>query len=502
MRGGLRLQRPTESLRKMSKCDSYARFFAPLLFVLSLAFCSLGFSATSHAASTLDGMIQTTDKLLLNSDTPDGPDVTTRYTQIMHDTCPAIYDEYQDAITAGGSWSIMNLNTFYRGNAIYIVYSPEPGVDMSFSDAAHEWYSPYWYNSYRMHFSSAAKLITLYYYSGSGFDSFFCDQASIATDSYLSASYKVDSDSQNKFAHFLSTFDVQYPEGYEGDTIPDSWEPKPVVRPDFTYQVADKKVTAHDYRQDLPAVTPEEGYTIKGYSVEWSLFKCGSWDDTTKLCNSPSLKKYGIQLQDEDFTHSVDDYGDYTLEATYMVQECYRYPSYPATPDYCVYLNLSTELPDYDFDSTTIHLHIDGKSFSGDTKDMACDVSGYCEVPVVDCESKETFIDQLTCQFNQQFNVGVLNPSITAFKNLFTAFMVPSSPPCSLAISNVTVASHTFPLSQFGPTVCTESAQLRSVFPLASILVNGMLALAILSMIATIINRITNNNEQDIIQGV
>ena len=182
---------------------------------------------------------------------------------------------------------------------------------------------------------------------------------------------------------FIVSDNIDYPEGYEGSPVPGGVGTKTVVKPDFTYSVNNKDVQAKDYNLTLPTITPDEGYTIEGYSVEWSLFKCGSYTDVGNLCNDSSLSKYQILGQDDTFNYSVSDYGDYHLQANYLVQECYRYPSYPATPDYCFYVDFGAEaeLDDYDFTSTTVHLKIDGSSFSGDTKEGECDVSGFCEPP-------------------------------------------------------------------------------------------------------------------------
>lgn len=181
---------------------------------------------------------------------------------------------------------------------------------------------------------------------------------------------------------FFANIPITYPSGYAGTDAPDS-EPssKTTVKPDYTYSINVKDVTAKDYGQSLPEVTPDEGYTINGYSVEWTLYKCGSWTEVGHLCNSPTVTNHTIQPQDQQYQYSVDTFGDYQLSAQYLVQECYRYPSYPATPDNCFYVDLGTELPAYNFLTTTIHLPINGSSTSGDTKEGECDASGFCTPP-------------------------------------------------------------------------------------------------------------------------
>lgn len=234
---------------------------------------------------------------------------------------------------------------------------------------------------------------------------------------------------------FLATnTTVNYPTGYEGEEIPDSAPgAKTIIKPDFTYSVNNKDVQAKDYNQTLPTITPDEGYTIQGYSVEWSLFKCGSYTVVGNICNDPDLVKHQILPQGDNFNYSVSDYGDYHLQAQYLVQECYRYPSYPATPDYCFYVDFGAEaeLDDYDFTSTTVYLKIDGSAFSGDTKEGECDVSGFCEPPspYEDCSTYGLdVVGGLGCVI-RNFGVWLTNtlkmlfiPTGQFFKELFDDF--------------------------------------------------------------------------------
>lgn len=160
---------------------------------------------------------------------------------------------------------------------------------------------------------------------------------------------------------------------------------KPRIRPEFTYTVNGKSVQAKDYNQTLPTFEPDEGYTIAGYSVEWSLFKCATLELGT--CSDPDIVDHQIQPQDNYYNGTVEEYGNYQLQAQYLVQQCFRYASYPATPDYCFYVDLGVKLPDYFFTSTAVDLIINGDVISGDTKDGDCDISGHCEPPSIyeDC---------------------------------------------------------------------------------------------------------------------
>lgn len=178
----------------------------------------------------------------------------------------------------------------------------------------------------------------------------------------------------------IYNYDVRYPDNYQGENIDDySGARKQVIRPDFLYSVDYKTLKAKDVNQNLPKPTKlADGYTFKGYQVEWSLFSCGDSGTTSISCPSPELKKYGSLDQVSEFFHTVSDYGRYKLSAKYLLQQCYRYPSYPATPDRCVNLT-NRDFKNYDFIDTTVILNINGKNISGDTRAMDCSELGYCE---------------------------------------------------------------------------------------------------------------------------
>lgn len=166
---------------------------------------------------------------------------------------------------------------------------------------------------------------------------------------------------------------------YDGNIMVGNGKTK--IKPEFSYSVTGKDITATDKNVQLPEVTPTGGYTIKGYSVEWTLWECSSWTDVPPTCEDSEIVDHKIQDQNKKYEYTVSTYKNYKLEAQYLVQECYRYASYPDTPDHCVYVDLGTELPDYDFTSTTVRLNINGDNIAGDTADADCNVAGYCEPP-------------------------------------------------------------------------------------------------------------------------
>lgn len=202
-------------------------------------------------------------------------------------------------------------------------------------------------------------------------------------------------------------FNITYPEEYEGEHPPSSSGGGTPIKPEFEYRVLNKQVNARDYTQDLPVVTPDEGYTIQGYSVEWQLLKCTTYTEVGNICNDPDQVEYKILPQEQEFGFQVADYADYHLVADYLVQECYDYDGIPdedATPDYCFYVDLGSELPEYDFTSSTVHLKIDGSASSGSTSTFECDVSGFCQAPQFNCEDMLDFGSKFNCNIQKDFN--------------------------------------------------------------------------------------------------
>lgn len=306
---------------------------------------------------------------------------------------------------------------------------------------------------------------------------------------------------------YLYTGVITYPDGYEGSKPPTGIGNKPTISPQFTYQLSDKKLTATDHNLDLPTFTPDAGYNIVKYQVEWTTFKCGNYDTshgtTSGSCQSPSLKDHQILDQASDYSYTVDDYAHYQLTAEYLVQECYRYPSYPATPDYCFDVSLGTELPDYQFTSTSHDFNINGQSLSGDTASETCDVSGFCQVTAEDCTIQPDIFATMRCNFNNSLNTGLLNPSLNAFKSLMSSLVVPSSPTCGFTLANVNVpGGGIFSFGSFGSTVCSNAARIRDAFPIGPLAVNFLLALLELKLVVDLVNKLLNDKDNDVIVGV
>lgn len=210
-----------------------------------------------------------------------------------------------------------------------------------------------------------------------------------------------------------NTPNVIWPSDYSGPKPPSEIKDKPQMRPDFEYSVNNKDISAKDKNVKLPSYTPDDSERyFKNYSIMWHLFKCnGGYTELTKTCEDSDLIDTQDLPQNDRYNFKVNDLGIYSLEANYRALECYRYPSYPSTPDYCYYITLNDTLNEFDWTMTRVFLDVNGSSFTGDTKDLECDLNGNCELVnnYEQCDSLDlachlnNFWKRLTAFFNWLF---------------------------------------------------------------------------------------------------
>lgn len=268
---------------------------------------------------------------------------------------------------------------------------------------------------------------------------------------------------------FMANVNVEYPDGYEGDILPDSYAPPVQTDPLIDWWLTDKLVFSARYLDNLG---------IDNTAWTWKIFPA---DDNFQITGDPiytSDEIQGINM----FTYTFAEKGKYIARASFRIPA----PGLPPPPEVRTTLD--------------IQLNVDGYYQRGGTNHCQ---DGICNVPVIECAIQPTYLDRLNCKVEQMFNFGLLNPSLIAFRSLLSSFVVPTSPNCSIPLPNVQITpGRVFPLSSYSSIVCTRAEQLRNKFPIAPIVVNFALAMLLLWMIVKIINRILDNNKHDLIEGV
>ncbi len=340
------------------------RFFVYVLFGSFVSFsASTVLAADIHAASVFDDLPLITQTLTLKAGVYESPGLEATWQSYAIEECNGFAERNPDRALA-----VIQAKTGPSVQVLYIVEGKTNDSPITWIESAGTYYA----------LLGSSDVQWRWYMTLSGEGQVTCDKE--YESSVLMGVQTPPNPPSEDYQLFFNTFSQNYPTGYEGPLLEVS---KPLVRPDFSYVVNAKDIQATDHGKDLPTFEPDPGYKIKGYHVEWTLFECaGGFDPVAETCSGDlSLKDHKIQKQEDNYSYKVDLYGNYRLEAQYLVQECYRYPSYPATPDHCFYADLGQELPGYDFVPTRVNLKIDGSSISGDTRDDDCAEDGFCSPP-------------------------------------------------------------------------------------------------------------------------
>lgn len=357
-------------LNTFSVVRSKAFLFA-LLAISSLVISSLS-PLVASAATSYDPYVRTTDEVHLKYGSCEQVDVTTTYESYLND----LEKGSLNIAKANGTWGVsQNLNNPPRNDGIAIYWSLTTS-DLNFVGAD--------IGSEQILLENTSDIFVYFINMNSSCE---ITVSNTTTNSFGGVTTFTDYSSFGWLNLFLAGANINYPDGYEG--LPIETEPvteEEVIRPDFSYTIVDKSLNVKDINNSLPEFVPDEGYTFKGWEVEWSLFYCaGGWSDIGSTCETElELKDYDILPRESNYLTDVDIYGDYRLSAQYVAQQCYRYPSYPETPDYCFYVvggEDEASLDGYRFPPTTVDLKFDGGTYSGDTRDTECDESGYCVPP-------------------------------------------------------------------------------------------------------------------------
>jgi len=277
-----------------------------------------------------------------------------------------------------------------------------------------------------------------------------------------------------------------------------------ILAPNFQYTISNKNIKATDLNQELPVIEVESGYYSNGYQVEWSLFKCTSYSNST--CIDSKLVNYQLLLQSQGYEYTTESYGDYELTAQYLVQQCYRYASYPATPDYCFMVDLGQVLESTHIVSpVTKHFILAFMVTStGDTSEESCYIDGTCVLPSeLPCATDLPFFEKSNCIIGKQLKVGILNPTITALADMLKKVQVPADPTCGFNIPVATITdNNSIDLSGVITKACATSEDILESISIIMVVSNFGLSILLFNLTRRLVNKITSPDDHDIITGM
>lgn len=300
--------------------------------------------------------------------------------------------------------------------------------------------------------------------------------------------------------YFAYVENKNLPEGYSGSAIRESIDSeKEIISPEFDYVVNDKKITLK-HRKDLDKINIDAWaeYQQDGYQLTNNDYQI-SWTITRKVNDEIELVHNSQVFSGQEITIDLPDYGEFDINSAYVAESCFDYES-EITPPYC-FIAYPSDTDEIDYQSKDLKLLVDGYYKEGSTTELNC-LFGYCETPETNCNLENSTFEKTLCNVNKNINFGVINPSITAIRKLFISFIVPPSPSCNLNIPDVVLAGKTISTSSVVPSACSSAETLRDEFSFVSVLVNGVFAIMTIQIIVAMINRLTNHENNNLIEGV
>jgi len=279
---------------------------------------------------------------------------------------------------------------------------------------------------------------------------------------------------------YMNGISANYPDGYSGLILPNTYQFNPVtpLYPDFRYTIDINKNLNVKYSNDVPEIP---------YS------------------SSDNLHKFVYTLipSDDHYTNYV--YEDKIDEKELNVTKSY---DYQFTDDgyYVLMINFKTIIPGSNIEGVqtmTINLHIEtGKFVSGDTNVDSC-TNSICSPPNTNCGARDGFLNVFMCQYNAQLSIGILNPTINALKDLFSSMFVSTTPICELSMPDAPLpGGRVFSSSGLSTSICSTSDKIKNAFPLLSSISNLAFSFMTMVLIFKIVNRLSDLNNNNIIEGL
>lgn len=157
-----------------------------------------------------------------------------------------------------------------------------------------------------------------------------------------------------------STYGIQYPSGYAGDTVttqPPFYVNKEKVRPNIVFDVMNKNISINSKVNDIVKAQ------VSDYKVYWFITNANI-DGEGASCETP-FSTSGYSLPNEPLTFEVPCLGVYSVNAYFA----YNNGDFPID-----------DFGNYEIVETTINVDVNGGYFSIDTdNDFQCDENNFCQ---------------------------------------------------------------------------------------------------------------------------
>ena len=347
------------------------------------------------------------------------------------------------------------------------------------------------YNKYySYHFTDSTKFNHLYMSVNNGNTGVHCDFGKLQDGRPVVLSRKrheVNIDSQD--AVFISDVKYELGDGLDGVDINDLFIPQNFeekLQPDFMWTLDDKLKLRVTYMKNVKEFEDPKYPKLSDY-LKWRYVLRESNDkrvDGKVIDDSKNGINFGYQ-----YTLPIKQY--YKLEISLDDSDM----PFVWNPR-----------PDFSYiKKRTFFINVDGKDHFGDTFSGNCDVDGVCVENdyKIRCEDMSNTLDRVSCRMNEQFSVGVLNPSLLAVRKLVSSLAVPDPPKCGIDIPPI--ADRRF--QAFNPSIvvadaCNRTKTFYQTFPIATVAVNFSMALFFLWIIVRMFNKLTSHKDDDMIGEV
>ncbi|MGB4762743.1 MAG: hypothetical protein WBP12_05315 [Candidatus Saccharimonas sp.] len=335
------------------------------------------FSSTPlvFAASDFDDVIVQGEPIV-SCGSENSHDVTTSYIDLILGNNSTFDDAFDNALDEGTGWALTQfVNDSYRTVTLMVApYNPGT-IEANFGSNESNKY---------LRSDSALFTATIYCENDSSSAPLYVDYNIGASPRDLAQTY-----GDNSIRPIFINFPIAYPEGYAGVFPPDSLELVQIKRPDFSYDVAGKKIRLTDLSQPLD--DPSD------YKIYYQI-TIGEIEDPEGISLLTGYANPGGITE-----FDVGRYAHISIQATYAANNG----------------DFLQDTDTIDYRDTIVSLEIDGSAFSGSTTGSTCDENDVCasveQSPYEDCSIYGTDVfGFIGCMFGnfQKWVIWLIIPDV------------------------------------------------------------------------------------------